>query len=150
MKEIFDKEAKAIADELKINFAKSGIKATGKTIESIRPVSDELGFKIYAAEEIDQVLHGSGPGTVVDVDKIKAWIDSKNLKLNPDGVAARIKAVGTRLWRGDDPQYPGKKTREFAVTDVLTTARLKDIGLAVGAKYALDIQSEVIRQLKAV
>jgi len=148
MREIFDQQARSLVTDLKTSFERNGIKATGKTIQSLRPEADLLGFKIFADSSIDEVLNGTPPGTLVNENDIQQWIDALGLELKASSVADRIERFGSRLWRGQDPRYPGRTNRQSAVSDVVSPERISEIGKAVGAAFALEIESEIVKAIQ--
>ena len=127
--------------------------ATGRTIARIRiEASDDRGA-VVGPEHLGALEYGvrpsgkyANPGPAY-VASIRDWMAARQLTGNPYAVAKSILRRGTRLFRGDDPRFPGGAP-SGTFTKLLTPAYLGAlrVQLQVGAVPA--IRSEVLNALK--
>lgn len=148
MKEFFASKAREIVSDIKRGFVTADINATGKTSASLREVATITGFTIYADEKIDQVLDGSKPGTVADLSQVELWRKARNVTMSSKAVQSRIQKLGTRLFRGQDPRYPGLKSRRFVIDNVITEERIEDIKNGFATQKRLDYINEILKAVR--
>lgn len=115
IKHALTKASQRYLDLVAQNFTKHDVTVTGATLESFHAVQKpgNSGFQILAAEHAPTVEYGRGPtqkasGGGQVVRRIMEWLKAKGSDANPYAVSKTIHIKGTRLWRGEDPRYPGK------------------------------------------
>ena len=97
---------------------------TGRTVASINTEITIRGFRITAADYVQSLETGRPPsrsGQESDFLKnLTEWVRRRGISLNPKSLKYLINKRGTRLWRGVDPRFPGKRN-SGVITDVINS-----------------------------
>ena len=141
LRQEFSEKANEIIDWLKSSFVAKDMVVTGKSVDSIEKVIEDNGFQIRAADHIWSLEFGRGPARGADSNgeflaNLKIWAFKRGYKLNVEYLRYRINAVGTLLYQGKDPRFPGKK-QSGVITDVINPDLEKQIQKEFEDKFIL-------------
>jgi len=121
-------ELQKVVKDLKDNYHKLGLKASGEYEEAlwgeIKKNGDVTELIVWGAPHGHYMEHGRGKttnagGGVPLIDLIKEWIRVKGLTLNPYAVTKKIHNEGIKV--------PNKYNRGKVISDVINNDRIREI-----------------------
>ena len=103
----------SIREDIIAEQKKLGIKASGKSADSMRIEADESSGKLYGSKAIRFQVLGRGPGKFPPPQTIKDWINQKPIPvvgITVDSLAyligRKISLEGTDIYQGKRPGLP--------------------------------------------
>jgi len=97
---------KIITEELLIfnqsirnEMSRKNLDVTGRASQSLRVISSENKAASVGIDYIEYLNRGRGPGKFPPIDKIKEWVDRRNLEVAPYVIARKIANEGTEIFK---------------------------------------------------
>jgi len=141
-------ELQKVVQDLKDNYYRLGLKASGKYEEALRyevkKNGDVTELIVWGAPHGYYMEHGRGATTsagsgVPLIEIIKEWIRVKGLTLNPYAVTKKIHNEGIRV--------PNKFNKGKVISDVINNDRIKEIKDKVSSGIIEKAYSNVLNKL---
>jgi hypothetical protein len=86
-------------DSIKETLRAKGIDNTREASESLRIESDKDSVKSIGVDYIEYLDRGRPPGKFPPVDKIRQWVSTKPVEINPYLVGKKISIEGTEIFK---------------------------------------------------
>jgi hypothetical protein len=85
--------------EIRNEMSRKGLDTTGKASASLRVVKSANIIASVGIDYIEYLNRGRGPGKQPPLEKIKQWVEAKNLEVAPFVIARKIGREGTEIFR---------------------------------------------------
>jgi hypothetical protein len=72
---------------------------TGRASASLKVVKSANKIASVGIDYIEYLNRGRGPGKFPPIDKIKQWVDARNLEVAPYVIARKIAQEGTEIYK---------------------------------------------------
>lgn len=129
-------EFEKIKQDLIAKHLELGMKASGRWIDSLEVIEQEMSVKLIGEKYTDQLVYGRKPGTMPPVSAIEQWIRDKGITSNIPikslafAIATKIKKEGTNYY---------KQGGTDLVSSVITPKRINKIIKLIGEDLTMDI-----------
>jgi len=84
---------------IKNEMSSKNLDVTGRASQSLRVISTDKKAASVGIDYIEYLNRGRGPGKFPPIDKIKEWVDRRNLEVAPYVIARKIANEGTEIFK---------------------------------------------------
>jgi len=144
-------EADALIFDLKANYERLGLRASGKWAEmltsEIKQSNSVLHIIIKGLNYTQWIENGRKGGKYPPKEVIEDWVKEKNLSYDiPFNSLVFLirRKIATKGWT-----VPNEHNAGGLVSDVITNKRMNEIVVKVGGSYLAQKTSDVLKQFKA-